>query len=131
MKCIPTSLKKNYCWIWIWIAVDRYGKKFINCVLGDRSTETGIHLWDAIQDIKIGRVATDDWKPYEKFLPKELHVQSKVETYTIEGYNSLLRHFLARLRRKPKCYSKSKGMLKYSIILLMLKWNQGLPAILY
>ncbi|MBU3947527.1 MAG: IS1 family transposase, partial [Proteobacteria bacterium] len=42
----------------------------------------------------------------------------------------LFRHFLARMRRKSKCYSKSKEMLKYSVTLLMLKWNQGLDAIL-
>ncbi|MGZ8956106.1 MAG: IS1 family transposase, partial [Methylovulum sp.] len=43
--------------------------------------------------------------------------------YTVEGYNSLFRHFLARLRRKSKCYSKSKVMLNYSVRLLMLKWS--------
>ncbi|MEA2084033.1 MAG: IS1 family transposase, partial [Thermodesulfobacteriota bacterium] len=37
---------------------------------------------------------------------------------------------LARLRRKTKCYSKSKKMLLCSVILLMLKWNDGLSAIL-
>jgi insertion element IS1 protein InsB len=42
----------------------------------------------------------------------------------------LFRHFLARLRRKSKCYSKSKGMLKYSVMLLMLKWDGELKAIL-
>ncbi|MDY0387804.1 MAG: IS1 family transposase, partial [Methanolobus sp.] len=36
-----------------------------------------------------------------------------------EGYNSIFRHFLARLRRKTKCYSKSLEMLKYSVLLLM------------
>ncbi|MGZ8927336.1 MAG: IS1 family transposase, partial [Methylobacter sp.] len=40
------------------------------------------------------------------------------------------RHFLARLRRKSKCYSKSQKMLKYSVMLLMLKWNRDLEAIL-
>ena len=39
-------------------------------------------------------------------IPKEIHIQSKAETYTVEGYNSLFRHFLARMRRKTKCYSK-------------------------
>ncbi|KFD41171.1 hypothetical protein DK28_0211590, partial [Peptococcaceae bacterium SCADC1_2_3] len=67
------------------------------------------------------KIATDHWKPYENFIPKELHVQSKTETFTVEGYNSLFRHFLARRRRKSKCYSKSKEMLKDSVILLMLK----------
>ena len=72
----------------------------------------------------------DYWKPYENFVPPALHTQSKAETYTVEGYNSLFRHFLARLRRKTKCYSKSKDMLKYSVLLLMLKWNGELNAIL-
>ncbi len=54
---------------------------------------------------------SDYWSPYEKFIPAGLHTQSKAETYTVEGYNSLFRHFLARLRRKSKYYSKSKEML--------------------
>jgi insertion element IS1 protein InsB len=98
--------------------------------LGDRWTATGKQLWDAIQDIQIGKIATDYWKPYENFVPKDLHIQSKAETFTVEGYNSLFRHFLARMRRKSKCYSKSKEMLKYSVTLLMLKWNCGLQDIL-
>ena len=69
-------------------------------------------------------------KLYEHFVPSDIHIQSKAETYTVEGYNSLFRHFLARLRRKTKCYSKSKKMLLCFVILLMLKWNDGLSAIL-
>jgi len=66
--------------------------------LGDRGTVTGRQLWDAIQNknISIKKVATDYWKPYENFVPKDLHIQSKAETFTVEGYNSLFRHFLAR-----------------------------------
>jgi insertion element IS1 protein InsB len=80
--------------------------------VGSRDTETGRKLW------------------YEKFIPKALHTQSKAETFAVEGYNSLFRHFLARLRRKSKCYSKSQDMLKYSVMLLLLKWNGELDAIL-
>jgi insertion element IS1 protein InsB len=47
---------------------------------------------------------SDYQRPYEKFVPKERHIQSKAETYTVEGYNGLFKHFLARLRRKSKCY---------------------------
>ena len=72
---------------------------------------------------------TDYWKPYEEMIPAERHYQSKGETYTVEGYNSLLRHFLARLRRKSKCYSKSKEMLKYSLLLLMEKQNNNLSIL--
>ncbi|MEA2084739.1 MAG: IS1 family transposase, partial [Thermodesulfobacteriota bacterium] len=73
-----------------------------------------------LQDKEIQQVMTDFWKPYEHFVPSDIHIQSKAETYTVEGYN----------RRKTKCYSKSKKMLLCSVILLMLKWNDGLSAIL-
>lgn len=72
---------------------------------------------------------TDYWRPYEHFVPSAQHIQSKAQTYTVEGYNSLFRHFLARLRRKSKCYSKCQKMLEYSVRLLMAKWN-GQLAIL-
>jgi insertion element IS1 protein InsB len=77
-----------------------------------------------------GIVCTDYWKPYEEFVPAEQHVQSKAETFTVEGYNSLFRHFLARMRRKSKCYTKAKYMLVYSVKLLMFSWNNDL-SILY
>jgi insertion element IS1 protein InsB len=81
--------------------------------LGSRGTVTGEKLWQSVEDMAVGDVMTDHWKPYEEFVPEEQHIQSKAETYTVEGYNSLFRHFLARLRRKSKCYSKSKEMLEY------------------
>jgi insertion element IS1 protein InsB len=65
MKYIHTSVKKNYCWIWI--AVDRHGKRFINFIAGDRSTETGKKLWKKMKGLKMNRIATDYWKPYDKF----------------------------------------------------------------
>lgn len=87
-------------------------------------------LWKKIQEYAKGTVYADYWKSYNEFVPKKQLVQTKKETFTVEGYNSLFRHFLARLRRKTKCYSKAKYMLIYSIKLLMLKWNNDL-AILY
>ena len=74
-------------------------------------------------------IASDYWKPYESIIPPEKHIQSKAETFTVEGYNSLFRHFLARMRRKSKCYSKSVEMLKYSILLLM-HYRNGTLSIL-
>ncbi|MCP3659302.1 MAG: IS1 family transposase [Bacteroidetes bacterium] len=71
----------------------------------------------------IDTIFTDYYKAYESIIQKSQHIQSKAETYTIEGYNSLFRYFLARMRRKTKCYSKSTEMLEYSIKLLMAKWN--------
>jgi insertion element IS1 protein InsB len=67
----------------------------------------------------MGTIASDYWKPYEHIIPAEKHIQSKAETFTVEGYNTVFRHFLARMRRKSKCYSKKVEMLKISILLLM------------
>ena len=73
---------------------------------------------------------TDYWEPYEHFLPPENHIQSKGETFTVEGSNSVFRHFLARFRRKTKCDSKRETMLGYSVMLFMAKWNGELEYIL-
>ncbi len=77
----------------------------------------------------MNKVASDSWKPYENIVPKEKHVQSKAETFTVEGYNSLFRHFLARMRRKSKCYSKSVKMLELSVLLLMAHRNNQLSIL--
>ena len=37
----------------------------------------------------------------------------------VEGENTRLRHYLARLKRKTLCYSKSEQMLRLSIKLLL------------
>jgi hypothetical protein len=37
----------------------------------------------------------------------------------VEGENTRLRHYLARLKRQSLCYSKSEEMLKKSIRLLL------------
>jgi insertion element IS1 protein InsB len=42
----------------------------------------------------------------------------------------LFRHYLARMRRKSKCYSKCMKMLEHSVRLLMARWNGNL-SILY
>jgi len=71
-------------------------------VLGDRSEPTGKSLWRKMKDKTIKSVMTDYCKACQKVVPKEIPTQSKAETYTVEGYNSLFRHFLASLRRKNK-----------------------------
>ncbi len=74
-------------------------------------------------------VATDYWKAYSQFVPNEIHTQSKAETFTVEGYNSLFRHFLARMRRKSKCYSKSVERLKEAVAMLILNRNNQLDIL--
>lgn len=46
-------------------------------------------------------------------------IVSKTYMTRVEGENTRLRHYLARLQRKTLCYSKSEEMLKHSIRLLI------------
>jgi len=128
MRCIHMLVKKNYCWIWI--AVDRFGKRFISFVCADRSTQTGLKLWNNLKDKEISLFCSDHWKSYSEFIPPEKHIQSKAETFTLEGYNSGIRHYLARFKPKGKCYSKAEYMIQVEILgflrslkLLFLKLN--------
>ena len=127
MRCTLTLVTKKYCWIWI--AVDRVWKKFINCSFGSRGKETGKLLWEKLKNKNIRKVMTDHWRAYAEFISENIHTQSKAETYTVEGYNSIFRHFLARLRRKTKYYTKSFEMLKYLILLLMKHRNKEVTLI--
>ena len=113
--------KRNYRWIWF--AVDILGKRFINFLCVDRSTATGLKLWYKIKHLQVNSYATDYWRSYEDFIPPEKHIQSKKETYTVESYNSRVRHYLARFKRKTKCYSKSVDMIVISLNLLISKLN--------
>ena len=118
-RCTVLSKLKKIGTIWIWIAICRVSKMILGFEIGDRSGETGKSLFEAIKSPFCQKYYTDYWLPYQNFLPPKKHVKSKAETYTIEGYNSLFRHYLARLHRKTKCYSKSLEMLKISLNLLI------------
>jgi len=85
-----------------------------------------LKLWDKLKDLTISLFTSDYWKSYEEFVPADKHLQTKSETYTVEGYNSRIRHYLARFKRKTKCYSKAEYMIVISLNLLMLKLNNEL-----
>ncbi len=57
MKCILMYQKKNYRWIWI--AVDRVKKKYIDFTVGQRDINTGQKLWNNIEKKEIGNVFSD------------------------------------------------------------------------
>ena len=76
--------------------------------------------------MNVNYYTSDYWKSYEEFIPAEKHLQTKAETFTVEGYNGRIRHYLARFRRKGKCYSKATFMIEISLNLLMLKLNNEL-----
>ena len=120
MKCGILQKKKQNK-LWLWIAFDRERYKPIAFVLGCRSERTGKKLWEKIKEIDCNNYATDDWKPYTTFLPIGKHSIGKEYTHFIESFNCNVRHYLARFRRKTRCYSKCKEMVEYSLYLLFWK----------
>lgn len=86
-------------------------------------------MYNKLKTIDIQLFCSDYWKSYKELIPAEKLLQSKAETYTIEGFNSLIRHYLARFKRRTKCYSKSQKMIEYSLKLLFLKLNNQLSII--
>jgi len=101
--------------------VDRYGKRVLDFVCGRRNTLTFKKMWSRIRETDVGVYCSDGWKSYAELIPKRKHNATKKSTFTVEGYNSRIRHFLARFKRKTKCYSKSRHMMEISLKLLFLK----------
>jgi insertion element IS1 protein InsB len=48
----------------------------------------------------------------------------KSETYSVEGDNAELRHYLARLVRKSRCFSKCINALRRAVELFVWRWNK-------
>ena len=88
-------------------------------VLGDHSAETFASLWELVEVWKCYFYVTDGWPVYPCFIPDGDQIISKIYMTRVEGENTHLRHYLARLHRKTLCYSKSLEMLGYSIRLLI------------
>ena len=48
----------------------------------------------------------------------------KSETYRVEGMNAELRHYLARLARRSRCFSRCIHALRRAIRLFVFVWNR-------
>ena len=81
--------------------------------------ETFKPLWLVVSNWKCYFYVTDGWKVYPNFIPESDQIVSKTYMTRVEGENTRLRHYLARLKRKTLCYSKSLVMLRHSIRLLI------------
>ena len=49
---------------------------------------------------------------------------NKKETYSVEGDNSELRHYLARLARRGRCFSRCIEALRRAVDLFVFAWNR-------
>lgn len=116
---------------WIWTAVDHFKAGILGWVVGDHSAETFQLLWEVIQVWQCYFWVSDGNPVYPGFIPDGDQIISKTYMTRVEGENTRLRHYLARLHRKTLCYSKSVEMLKHSLRLLIhyLKtWDVPVPV---
>ncbi len=109
--------KKNK--IWVWTALDKDYSEILEYVIGDRSAQTFEKLWSKIKHWNCYFWITDGYNVYPKFIPDGDQIISKTGMTRVEGENSRLRHYLARLHSQTFCYSKSAEMLFLSIKLLI------------
>ncbi len=96
--------KKNK--IWVWTAVDHFQAGILGWVVGDHSAETFMVLWQTIFWWQCYFWVSDGNPVYTKFIPAGDQIVSKTYMTRVEGENTRLRHYLARLYRKTLCYSK-------------------------
>ena len=116
---LPTFVgcKKNK--FWIGTVVNHWQQGILLWTIGDRSHQTFERIWQIIKFWRSFWYVTDGWKVYPMYIQPEDHLVSKTYMTRVEGENTRLRHYLARLHRKTLCYSKSLDLLKYSIRLLL------------
>ena len=99
----------------------------LDAVVGARDAVTGARLFATLARHTFQLVCTDF---YRTLVPIHLPYRSKTETTAVESCNSLVRHYLARFRRRTKCYSKCKHMLLQAVLLLRAKKNGTLSMLM-
>lgn len=105
--------------LWIWTVVAHFQPGILGWVVGDHSAETFRPLWEMVAFWRCYFWVSDGNPVYPGFIPAGDQIVSKTYMTRVEGENTRLRHYLARLHRQTLCYSKSVEMLKHSIRLLI------------
>lgn len=105
--------------VWIWTVVNHFRAGILGWIVGDHSAETFRPLWALIAWWSCYFWVSDGNPVYPGLIPPGDQIVSKTYMTRVEGENTRLRHYLARLHRKTLCYSKSIEMLKHSLRLLI------------
>lgn len=69
---------------------------------------------------------SDDYEAYKTVLYwPAIHypMKDKSQTYSVEGSNADLRHYLARLRRRSRCFSRCEKALLNAVKLFVFAYN--------
>ena len=72
------------------------------------------------------RYCSDDFNTYDSlvYYPGRHYYAGKEETYSVEAVNAELRHYLARLARKSRCFSRCIKALRRAVKLFVYCWNR-------
>ena len=72
------------------------------------------------------RYFSDGFPTYAQLLYPGTHAVApgKSQTYSVEGDNAELRHYLARLARRSRCFSRCIWALQRAVALFVYAWNK-------
>lgn len=97
---LQTYVEQQSQKIWIWAASKRHCAGILAIAVGNRSGETLKKLWQQRKDWRSRKYITDGYCVYSNYIDSERHlVLPKTKLTRVEGENSRLRHYLARLGR--------------------------------
>ena len=91
--------------------------------------------WDALQQVvndapPAHRYFSDGLPTYAQLMYPGTHAVApgKSETFSVEGDNAELRHYLARLGRKSRCFNRCLWALTRAVALFVYAWNRRQQA---
>ena len=104
----------------MWTAVDHFRPGILAWVVGKHDADTFRPLWQQVGTWQCYFYVTDGWKVYPCFIDSGDHIISKTYMTRVEGENTRLRHYLARLQTLKKVATAS---LSQDVMLLQIRRN--------
>lgn len=124
MNCTASSGRKKKP-VYLATAVDRASRCIIGwCVVWERTTEALQEMIDAAPPAE--HYFSDGFHTYFDLCYWGEHqvAPGKSETYSVEGTNADLRHYLARLARSSRCFSRCLHALRRAVELFVHFYNE-------
>ena len=98
--------KKNQRWTWY--VIERNKGTILAYHNGRRTDESCKQLFAKLSPFSLGKIYTDNWQSYHKYIPAHQHIIGKKHTWKIERKNLNFRTHIKRLSRKTICFSKNE-----------------------
>ena len=117
---------------WLWTVLCRRTRQIVAYVIGDRSEQTCLKLWQRIpEEYRRCHSYSDFWEAYKKVFPKETHRcvgKETGQTNHMERWNNTLRQSNARYVRKTLSFSKSNFYHEIVKRIFIVRYNLSLIA---